>query len=166
VALRADLVLASDGIRCDRRRLEIETQQGKVAAAPLSSRTCRVIGRFSWLIATMDILIVYLLGMAIASLVGAAVGQLRGRILAGFLFGGLLGPVGWLLVAIGPNYSKDVRKCPFCSEFVKSAANICKHCGKSLSVSTAFTRESVRLSDDDFEEWRRQQSARPNHPTA
>lgn len=38
-------------------------------------------------------------------LIGAAIGQTKGRAGAGFFFGLLLGPIGWLIVAVGPDYS-------------------------------------------------------------
>lgn len=37
-------------------------------------------------------------------LVGAAIGSAKGRFLGGFVLGMLLGPIGWILVAVGPNY--------------------------------------------------------------
>ena len=40
------------------------------------------------------------------ALVGAAIGASKGRPEAGFFFGGLLGPLGWLIVAVGPNHKQ------------------------------------------------------------
>src|SRR5208283_2837355 len=36
-------------------------------------------------------------------LIGVVVGQRKGRAFAGFVFGALLGPIGWLIVALGPD---------------------------------------------------------------
>lgn len=37
--------------------------------------------------------------------IGAVIGSLRGRALAGAVFGGLLSFIGWLLIYFGPDYS-------------------------------------------------------------
>lgn len=42
----------------------------------------------------------------IGGLVGLAIGQTRGRPLPGFFLGLLIGPIGWLLVLVGPNPKK------------------------------------------------------------
>ena len=40
-------------------------------------------------------------------LIGTAIGQARGRAGAGFLYGFLLGPLGWLILILGPNPKKQ-----------------------------------------------------------
>ncbi|MDP3720325.1 MAG: zinc ribbon domain-containing protein [Acidobacteriota bacterium] len=120
----------------------------------------------------MDLLIQYLLWVVVFALVGAAIGQKRGRALAGFFLGGLIGPLGWLVLLLGPDYSGQFRKCPYCAESVKTEAVICKHCGKSLgsagSVAAAFGSSpprAIRSSDDDFDEWQRGQETKTRKPT-
>lgn len=49
----------------------------------------------------------YLWFLLITGLIGAAIGQSRGRAGAGFLWGILLGPIGWLIVILGPNPKKE-----------------------------------------------------------
>ncbi len=61
--------------------------------------------------------------------IGALIGRNKKRELAGFLWGMFLGPLGWLLVAVGPDYS---RKCPDCKGKVPDDAKKCKHCGATL----------------------------------
>ena len=46
----------------------------------------------------------------IGGLVGLAIGQAKGRPVPGFLLGILIGPLGWLLVLVGPNPKKDQEK--------------------------------------------------------
>jgi hypothetical protein len=47
-----------------------------------------------------------IIGLIISGLIGLAIGQTRGRPIAGFLLGLLIGPIGWLLVFVGPNPKK------------------------------------------------------------
>ena len=75
-------------------------------------------------------------------LIGALIGQSKNRVIAGAFFGFLLGPIGWLIVALGPNLK---RKCPHCAEPISSKARVCKHCGRDLSAPIA-TSTSVNLS--------------------
>jgi MFS family permease len=48
----------------------------------------------------------WLLAILLFALVGAAIGDRKGRAGAGFFFGALLGPLGWLVIAAGPNYKQ------------------------------------------------------------
>lgn len=38
----------------------------------------------------------------LVALVGGAIGSAKGRVGAGILFGALLGPIGWIVIAVGP----------------------------------------------------------------
>lgn len=58
----------------------------------------------------MDIIIVG--AMLLMGLLGAAIGIYRNRPLAGFLFGALLGPIGWFIVFIGPTVPLKKRARP------------------------------------------------------
>lgn len=49
-----------------------------------------------------------IIALIISSLIGLAIGQTRGRSGAGLFFGFLLGPIGWLLILIGPNPKKEL----------------------------------------------------------
>jgi uncharacterized protein YcfJ len=70
-----------------------------------------------------------LLGMLIGGLVGGAIGRAKGRPEAGAIWGALLGVIGWLVIAAGP----DMRaKCPECHGAIVEGANRCKNCGAEL----------------------------------
>jgi hypothetical protein len=77
---------------------------------------------------------IILLWAVIGGIVGAMIGQKKGRTGEGGALGAILGPLGWLVVALGPDYKaeNETMKCPFCAELVKREAKICKHCGKEL----------------------------------
>ena len=72
----------------------------------------------------------YFLGwVVIFGAIGAAIGGHKGRQEAGFLWGALLGPLGWLVIAVGP----DLRpKCDKCGGVVVAGASRCKNCGAEL----------------------------------
>lgn len=53
----------------------------------------------------MDAVIVFF--WAVFAVVGYLIGQPKGRPVGGLVLGVLLGPLGWLLVAVGPNFRKQ-----------------------------------------------------------
>jgi hypothetical protein len=66
----------------------------------------------------------------VGTLVGALIGQAKGRVAAGAFFGFLLGPIGWLITALGPNKKP---KCPECGGEIVPGARKCKNCGSQLA---------------------------------
>jgi hypothetical protein len=77
-----------------------------------------------------DYLMIWLLIWLIAGpILGILIGQQKGRMGAGLLFGILLGPLGWLIVALGPNFHP---KCSHCGGTIVEGASKCKNCGSSL----------------------------------
>lgn len=79
--------------------------------------------------------------LVVAAAIGAAVGATKGRPVAGAVFGLLIGPFGWLLIAIGPN---EKPACPFCKGTIIEGAVKCKNCGSDL-VATQSASEPPRL---------------------
>ena len=74
-------------------------------------------------------LIMFLIGVPVGALIGALIGQSRGRTGAGAVLGLLLGPIGWLAVALGPNLKP---KCPLCGGVIIQGAQRCKNCGGDI----------------------------------
>lgn len=72
---------------------------------------------------------VLIVGWLFCALVGLLIGQKKKRPTAGFLWGLILGPIGWLIVAVGPNMGP---KCPECKGDIVAGARKCKNCGADL----------------------------------
>lgn len=77
---------------------------------------------------------VLLLSSVISGAIGHAIGQRKGRATAGFLFGLLIGPLGWALIALGPSFAP---KCAMCKGPVPADACRCMHCGSILGAAVA-----------------------------
>lgn len=69
-------------------------------------------------------------GLCVSALVGYFIGNGKGRGGDGAVWGLLLGPLGWLVVALGPDLR---RKCPLCAGALPNAkVTRCLHCGQEI----------------------------------
>lgn len=83
----------------------------------------------------------YLLLWIGCGIVSAMIANSKGNSGCGwFAIGVLLGPIGLLMAfftsdnELEKNFRKgNTKKCPYCAEFVKEEARICKHCGRRLN---------------------------------
>ena len=87
------------------------------------------------------LVVVFLFAM-IFGFIGRSIGERKGRPEAGFIFGALLGPLGILIIAVGPDVKAEqaalrAKKCPACKGSVPDDARKCMHCGEDLTVQLA-----------------------------
>lgn len=82
----------------------------------------------------MNELAVYALGyFVIFGAIGMLIGQRKGRTLAGLIWSMLLGPFGWLVVALGPNIAGGKSTaCPLCGGVLPISQAKCNHCGNAV----------------------------------
>lgn len=74
-------------------------------------------------------MVTFLVFFIVFGAVGMLIGQHKGRAVAGLLWAMLLGPIGWLLVALGPNLKQPKsRPCPHCSGVLPLNQKECNHC--------------------------------------
>lgn len=76
--------------------------------------------------------------------VGALIGWSKGRMTAGIIWAAVLGPIGWIIVALGKS---NLDPCPECSKGNRPGAHTCRHCGVDLQQVAARTSRS-RLRDN------------------
>jgi len=80
--------------------------------------------------------------------IGAAIGSKKGVAVGGFFLGALLGPLGWLIMAV----TKGNRiNCPSCRELIDPAAVICPKCHSNFTKTTQTpARHNSRPTIDEF----------------
>lgn len=87
-----------------------------------------------------------------SSIIGGLIGILRGRGVDGIVLGLLVGPIGWLLIWLGPDKR---RKCPACLGVVPEGARKCCHCASDLTAGTPLppvaTRAAIPKPDGNAE---------------
>ena len=77
----------------------------------------------------------------ISGLVGAAIGSSKERTLAGLILGLILGPIGWLFIAIS---SGGRKRCPSCRSWVDKLATVCPRCSRDIPQPVAQAETGVR----------------------
>lgn len=85
-------------------------------------------------------------------IVGSMISSSKGNSgCGGFVLGVLLGPIGLLISFFSSDNTEakrkqtgNTKKCPYCAEYVKTDAIVCKHCGRTLPSDTDFDIEKYR----------------------
>lgn len=72
----------------------------------------------------MEIIILWI----ISGIIGALIGQKKGRPLEGFFAGLLLGPIGLIFIIV----RQPKWKCPECGGAIDKGVRKCKHCGSDI----------------------------------
>ena len=73
-----------------------------------------------------------LFGAFICAMIGGGIGSNKNNGLGGFFLGGLLGPIGWVIVLMLPD--PTMSECPECKGKCPGEAKRCRHCGVEFST--------------------------------
>jgi ribosomal protein L40E len=80
----------------------------------------------------------------ICALIGALIGWVKGRWVAGLVWGAALGPIGWLVVI----FSKaGQRECPECGRRNLPDAKVCRFCGIDFRKGRQSPRARLKAQD-------------------
>jgi hypothetical protein len=77
----------------------------------------------------MDWISVFI-SLAVYGVCGWLLGRFKERPLAGAVLGVLLGPIGWLILLLGP---RGTTPCPYCGATLKLWQARCGACGASMT---------------------------------
>jgi ribosomal protein L32 len=82
--------------------------------------------------------------------VGAAIGWIRGRWLAGLVWGAALGPIGWLVIALS---KAGLGECPECGHRNQPDARVCHRCGIDIRRTAGQSPRSRLKAQDRARRW-------------
>lgn len=75
--------------------------------------------------------------------IGAVIGWTKGRAFAGMIWGLVLGPIGWIVIAL---MRSKLSECPECARPNSNSARICRHCGLDFRKFAMRTDRSNQKS--------------------
>lgn len=80
-----------------------------------------------------EVLLYAMAALVLSMLVGAVIGRGKQRTAAGAVWGLVLGPVGWLIVALGPDHLQlRAKRCPYCLGLLPVGQAQCAHCDRQV----------------------------------
>lgn len=68
--------------------------------------------------------------------IGALIGWWKGRTVYGLVWATVLGPIGWIVIALA---QPERHACPRCNGSIREFAAICRRCGATLRAPAAGT---------------------------
>lgn len=86
----------------------------------------------------------------ICGVIGAVIGWVKGRWLAGFVWGAALGPIGWIVIALS---KAAMRECPECGRRNRPDAKVCHYCGIDFRKYAGQTSRSRLKAQDGSRRW-------------
>jgi hypothetical protein len=93
----------------------------------------------------------WMIGLTLISLAGGAwIGWIKGRVVAGVVWAAVLGPIGWIVVALGKS---KLPLCPECGKGNHAGAKSCRHCGVDLRKAVRRTARSRLKGADSDVRW-------------
>lgn len=93
----------------------------------------------------------WMLGVtAVCILGGAIIGWIKGRVAAGIIWAAVLGPIGWIIVALSRS---KLPACPECNKGNPPSARACRHCGVNLRQAAGRTARSRMKGADSGGSW-------------
>ena len=86
------------------------------------------------------------------TIIGALIGSIKARIGMGLFLGFLLGPFGWLIMALMKSHK---ARCPKCGGIIEEGYEKCKHCGSELSAPSSSSADikAPRIKGETTKEW-------------
>lgn len=91
------------------------------------------------------------LGITVAcAAIGALLGLAKGRWLAGLLWGAVLGPIGWIVIALSRT---GFVECPECGRGNGPNAKVCRHCGVHLRTAAMKSERAIHKRNDSGRGW-------------
>lgn len=84
------------------------------------------------------------------ALIGALIGWTKGRALAGMIWGLVLGPIGWIVIALAKS---KLAECPQCGRPNAERAKRCRYCGVDFRKHAQRTVRSGTKADGGSGGW-------------
>lgn len=129
-------------LECLAQLTQIDTRDIEAAQAVVDSCLTAILDPSLWIWATVI--------TAICSGVGALIGWAKGRTVAGLVWGTVLGPIGWIVIAL---WKSKLPECPQCGRPNSESAKICRHCGTDFRKHAQRTVRSGLKADNTSGGW-------------